>query len=777
MSGVPGRSWALRRLVAMGPTEIGLRAARGIRNRLARPGRPSSQRSLARLEDVSVRPPDGQTCDEWALDCLRRGRFSLLVGAADREALSRALSDAGAGLGGVLNRADAILEGRLPAFGCSEVDVGEDPDWHRDPASGLRWPLAYWADTDFRAPGGLDDPRYVWEVNRHHHLVTLGRAYALSGDDRYASAVWRQIRSWITENPPSYGINWASPLEMGIRLISWALALDLTGAGGATSSDLSDVLVSAALQAHHISDNLSVYASSRNNHLIGEAAGLLVVGAKFPQLEGAGRWAALGRSIVEREVAAQVTEEGIDREQAFHYGTFVLEFSLMAAAACRALGVEPGRRLLDRVSNMSGFLSAVAGPTGELPAVGDGDGGRAYELSEAGLGRQGTRAAVCGAIATGGRLPAAARHEDLAPALWLFGSGPAEEALKLPRGDREQSGTARYASGGCFVAGRGRHHGVIDCGPLGYLSIAAHGHADCLSLCVSNASSWLVVDPGTYCYHRQRTWRDHFRSTAAHNTVTIDGASQSEMLGPFLWGRKARPRAICWSTSDHFDYFEGEHDGYVKSFGVGHRRVVVFGAAGYWAVVDFLSGRDRHGVRAAFQLAPGLVRNEGTGLLFSGDAGSVELVSLLPDGLSVSCREGCETPPEGWVSRCFGRRERAPAVVVEGSCPLPTVLGFVIVPDGEARDIDVRWSAEPSPGAVALEVRHGEGTDRLLFGGSGHTVGSGFTGRFGFVAVREDAGRALGIDVLNWSEEGSDVRFEAVRNLLSNGPHGRERDH
>jgi hypothetical protein len=51
----------------------------------------------------------------------------------------------------------------------------------------------------------------------------------------------------------------------------------------------------------------------------------------------------------------------------------------------------------------------------------------------------------------------------------------------------------------------------------------------------------VIVDPGTYCYHREPRWRNHFRSTAAHNTVVLDGADQSEMLGPFMWGRRARP--------------------------------------------------------------------------------------------------------------------------------------------------------------------------------------------------------------------------------------------
>ena len=79
----------------------------------------------------------------------------------------------------------------------------------------------------------------------------------------------------------------------------------------------------------------------------------------------------------------------------------------------------------------------------------------------------------------------------------------------------------------------------MDAGPLGFLSIAAHGHADCLSLLLSVSGKELLVDPGTYCYHTEREWRDYFRSTAAHNTVRVDGVDQSQIAGAFLWAEKA----------------------------------------------------------------------------------------------------------------------------------------------------------------------------------------------------------------------------------------------
>ncbi len=76
---------------------------------------------------------------------------------------------------------------------------------------------------------------------------------------------------------------------------------------------------------------------------------------------------------------------------------------------------------------------------------------------------------------------------------------------------------------------------LVDSGPLGYLSIAAHGHADALSFVLSIGDREILVDPGTYAYHTEPSWRRYFRSTLAHNTVGIDGEDQSVQAGNFMW--------------------------------------------------------------------------------------------------------------------------------------------------------------------------------------------------------------------------------------------------
>ena len=143
------------------------------------------------------------------------------------------------------------------------------------------------------------------------------------------------------------------------------------------------------------------------------------------------------------------------------------------------------------------------------------------------------------------------------------------------------------------------------CGDLGLGSLAAHGHADAHSFPERAFGEDVLVDPGTYDYFRYPEWRRYFRSTAAHNTVTIDGLSQSEMLGPFLWGRRARGRCLHWNVSPAGAAITADHDGYLRlPSPVVHRRTLTLrSTVPQIEIHDELTGRGPHEVAAHFHLA------------------------------------------------------------------------------------------------------------------------------------------------------------------------------
>jgi hypothetical protein len=770
MSEASRTEWRVRRLMAMTPAEVGLRLARGVSHRLRRRATALPQYELARAEDVLVGAAGPGEAGGLIASVLEGSVGGLLKGGADAVRLERALADVGVSVDSTVRAAERIMEGFVPAFGWTEIETGREPDWMADPVSGERWPLAFWADVEFRAGGPAGDPRYVWEVNRHHYLVTLARAHALTGEAAFAERVWRDLRGWIEGNPPFFGINWASALEVALRLMSWAMVLDLVGTAGAEAGDAEAVATSVSLQARHLSDNLSVYASSRNNHLIGEAVGLLVAGAKFPFLKGAGVWRRRGAVLLEREIDAQVTPDGVTREQALGYEVFVMELALLGHAAAECAGRPLSSSFLERLRRMARFTGAAAGACGKLPSIGDADGGRAYELSDR-PSRQAMAATAYAALLSGCEEPEAAERADLEPAIWLAGPESVASLLAV-RGRKLGAGAdgsfpGAFPEGGYFVARGAGQHGVIDCGPLGYLSIAAHGHADCLSLSICFDGRWVLVDPGTYCYHRNADWRDHFRSTTAHSTVAVDGLDQSQMLGSFMWGRRANARPLAWAVTDELTVFSGAHDGYVASSGVRHTRTVVLGERGYWIVVDRLDGSGSHRVDALFQLAEGF-STDGD-LVFTDDGGrSVRITSWVPDGMDVDVVEGREQPRGGWVSGGFGHRAAAPAVVARGQVELPATLCFALVPFRGESQVSVARSTDCSGDGAAFDVDVSGARGRVLVGRVERAAnGERFRGVLGFETARGGTTSRAGIDVEEWTAGGVDVVHDRIENVIN----------
>ena len=280
-------------------------------------------------------------------------------------------------------RADAISDNRLSFFNLENVFVGNPIEWNKDHEFGKFVPLRLSQTIDYRDCREAGDAKNVWEPNRHHHLVVLGRAYRAFGNPRYSEAIWRQIDSWIDDNPFGYGMNWRSPLELGIRLINWVWAIDL-GRGNAEGSSGISERVRETIWRHirEIARKQSK-GSSANNHLIGEAAGIFVGAAYFPDLPDAGKRLEESHAILTREILRQTYGDGCTREQAFGYHLFVLQFLLVAAVVGQRIGMELSRTCLERIEKMLEFAADLS-EGGPAPLFGDCDDGYVLDLAGGG---------------------------------------------------------------------------------------------------------------------------------------------------------------------------------------------------------------------------------------------------------------------------------------------------------------------------------------------------------------------------------------------------------
>lgn len=571
----------------------------------------------------------------------------------------------------LIERAERICAHRLSFLGLEDHFLGEPLDWHRDHASGRAAPRRYAADIDYRDFRVTGDCKLVWEPNRHYQLVVLARAFRATGDPRYAKELQTQLESWLATNPFGYGMNWRSPLELGVRLINWVWAIDLVRDAYALERDfLARLLESVHLHCWEIQRKFS-RGSSANNHLIGEAAGVYIACCYFTGLPQAKRWRERAHATLSEEIERQSWPDGGTREQAVGYQIFVLQFFLLAGLVARARGEDFAPPYWQRLEQMCAFLAALAEGGKELPMIGDADDGYVLDLGD---DPRRTEPWLAVAAVLFERSDFKAIVGDCPQTLaWLLGTeGCAAYARLEPPTKTRVLASRAFPHSGYYLlqcgSGDERLSVVFDCGELGFGPIAAHGHADALSFTLRVAGRDVFVDSGTYDYFSYPSWRRYFRSTRAHTTVVVDGQDQSEMLGPFLWGRRAEARCLEWTPwPGGGGRVVGEHDGYARLVDpVRHRRTLTLDAAVRLLVIeDELRARAVHDIEIFFHLAehcrlvPDGERRYRIEIGGVGKAWCLELDHCLTP---VVLRAN-EDPPGGWVSRSYHRRTPATTLI------------------------------------------------------------------------------------------------------------------
>ena len=574
----------------------------------------------------------------------------------------------------VVAAAEEMLGGYATVLGVPRPDLAA-PDWFLDPVSCRLAPQDVYAfSVDHRDESVTGNVKTVWELSRHHHLTVLAAAWWLTGDERYATVVAAQLRSWWAANPFLSGIHWTSGIELGVRLTSWVWVRRLLD-GWSGVQDLFEDNDDALRQIRWHQEYLAAFrsrGSSANNHVVAEEVGRLVGACGFPWFEESECWRADAAQQLEQQLSANMFPSGLNREQATDYHRFVTELGLVALVEAECAGFPLGERTRTLLTASLDAAASLLDTAGRAPRQGDGDEGRALVLDDpetdpwAVLLSEG--AAVLGAASwwpTTGQSVAATALTSLA------------SHAPLPTAARPTVPNSAFADAGLYILRTppGEEPEIwcrCDGGPHGFLSIAAHGHADALSLEVRCDGVDLLVDPGTYCYHGEPQWRSYFRSTLAHNTIEVDGQSQSVEGGPFLWSSRTDATVDEALLEGPVRRWAGHHTGYARlDPALRHDRDVELDTVGRTlTVTDTVTSSTSHSLRLAWHVGPEVqvtVRDGLAELVWS--AGPVERRAMLrlPEQLAWSAQRGEDDPVLGWYSPRFGVRVPTTTLVGVGS--------------------------------------------------------------------------------------------------------------
>jgi len=565
---------------------------------------------------------------------------------------------------------DDLMRGNIGFFGYPSMDFGQPINWHRDPLTGISSPLVFGKSLNYRNDRVVGNVKVIWELGRHQHLIPLAVAYAVSGNTDYKKAVVSQIEGWIQDNPYGLGIHWCSALEVALRLTAWAMIHSLfvlrDGQEGLFKAVESPDLLGNSIycQSRFIRHFLSRY-SSANNHLIGELTGLFVACSVFDCGDKGRLWASFAQKELEKEALLQVYSDGVGKEQAFYYQLWVLEYFLLCWLVGERSDLPFSREFTNKITLMAKFLRDVAPAGGEVPQVGDADNGFVTRFSESW-----PDAPYFDVLSSVKVIFENCLFDSIVPekAFWyaLIADNLLSNQLTEEKCKNTNNYPVIYQEGGYAILGGNGMHLLFDAGSLGYTSIAAHGHADALSICFSMDNIWWLVDPGTYEYHSNPVWRNYFRGTSAHNTIRIDEQDQSEIGGAFLWNRHAHAHLVNYTDEAEQQYAIGEHDGY-KGLGLIHQReVMLLPHVQEMLIQDRIRGSGHHEAEIYFHFAAEVSLHKQGDKWIATRKDTDKCIQLEVDGAwQWDQIFGQESPPLGWFSGELG--SKLPANTLRGS--------------------------------------------------------------------------------------------------------------
>jgi hypothetical protein len=573
--------------------------------------------------------------------------------------------------GELMAKADKIVDHRLSFFDLVDHPLGHPIQWNRDHKAGIDCPLKFAAAIDYRDHHEVGDCKFVWEPSRHHQFVVLALAYRATGKVFYAQALVEQLDSWLHQCPFGLGMQWRSPLELGIRLINWVWAMDLIWDSGVVHDALrSRWMNSLYLHVWDVSRKFSK-GSSANNHLIGEAAGVFIATSYLKQMNNASRWRCESRDILAREIGEQTYPDGLTREQALGYHLFVIQFYTLAGIVARKCGEDFDSVYWARLEKMYEAIGRLSEGGDELPLYGDADDG--YVIDLGGHPRDVRVWMAIGAVLFQRPDFKAWSGGYAEQAGWLLGESSRCTFDQIPDPPKDSPITSHgFEGAGYYLLQHGIQNSLerisvlFDCGELGYKSIAAHGHADALSFTLRAFGRDVLVDPGTYDYFTYPEWRNYFRSTRAHNTIEIDGQDQSALLGAFMWGSRATAHCTHWSPNPSGGSVAGEHDGYARlDDPVNHRRSLnLTGDRRELTVTDEINANGRHELAVYWHFSRncGIQSIENNNIVIDVDSAG-EVVLECDSRWTLEQIKGNKDTMAGWVSRGYHRREAGTTLI------------------------------------------------------------------------------------------------------------------
>jgi hypothetical protein len=495
-----------------------------------------------------------------------------------------------------IEEADRVCEHKFDIFD-KTFSFGDDIQWKISENLNYTWPDKKWFLINLNNEKS-GDVKYTWELNRFKCLLVLGRAYSFSRQEKYFLEFKKEILSWISQNPPEIGINWSSNLEVSLRAISWVVAYEFFKEEIVKNKTFMEYFTSALFEfGQHIYEN--IYYSEfflRNNHLIGEVMGLILI-SYFLDCKSSLVWREKAFKILQKEIINQIRDDGSSIENSSSYSIFSIYLLLILFIVISQRGDNLDNLLVERAQTGLEIVRAMQKVDNTHVEFGDSDDARVLLLSDS--PQLEDLLNISSVFFDRNEFKVRPINDFPESVFWLFGIKGLEKWKSMgPNCDKREIVF-------CPKGGIGLFNDRV--GNLLFVQLtnaSRHGHSGIGHFELSVKGNDIIIDSGTYKYNCEKNDRNYFRSTFAHNILILDSIPHDIPLRKFQWLSNSRVRDILYGKFPV--NFGVEYD--FPKFGfskIRHRReFLLYKDDGFLVILDALEGSRERLIREIFHLSP-----------------------------------------------------------------------------------------------------------------------------------------------------------------------------
>ncbi|WP_313238097.1 alginate lyase family protein [Sporosarcina ureae] len=394
--------------------------------------------------------------------------------------------------------------------------------------------------------------QHLWRYNLHYFEYLFKLSHSFLKEDKqikYYEKFKEMVINWIDNNPYAYGDGW-HPYTISLRLTNWISTYKVFEVMIKTDKDFKEVIeASLYLQYQYLQKNLE--KDVLGNHYFENIKGLIIGSVFFNEKKVKVRF----EKELLKQLKEQILEDGMHFELSPMYHKIILEDLIKITYWLK--DEEIAEILTFYLQKMINVTYSFEEDFGKTPAFND---------SADGISKH---------------------YQTLIDACYIhFGLIPIEKS------DFEISGF--------YIIKDLNKKIIFDTGEICPTYLPAHGHCDALSFELSLNGSPLIVNSGTYQYEGGY-WRDYFRSTKAHNTITISDKEQSQCWGSFRVAKRIKQVTRSRFEYDNIQFYAGS---YVSYNGHLHKRYIGYIDEDTIIVIDYVNSDPTDDAKSYLHFTP-----------------------------------------------------------------------------------------------------------------------------------------------------------------------------